>query len=159
MLFSKKEAYLWAVADGEVIPLEQVKDEAFASGILGEGFAIEPTAGTVYSPVAGTVESIADTKHAYTLLTDDGLDILVHVGIDTVELKGDGFLPMVRQGDRVKAGDVLLRADLELIRSRGYQATIPVVVTNPEKLKQFHVISSPRVMGGKTKAAEYQIQS
>lgn len=159
MLFSKKEAYLWAVADGEVIPLDQVKDEAFASGILGEGFAIEPSAGTVYSPVSGTVESIADTKHAYTLLTDDGLDVLVHVGIDTVELKGEGFLPMVQQGDHVKAGDVLLRANLELIRSQGYPLTIPVVVTNAETLKQFHVISSPQVIGGKSKAAKYQIQS
>lgn len=159
MLFSKKEAYLLAVTDGDIIPLEQVKDEAFASGILGEGFAIEPTAGTVYSPVAGTVESIADTKHAYTLLTDDGLDLLIHVGIDTVELKGNGFLPMVSQGDHVQAGDVLLRADLELIRSRGYPTTIPVVITTPEKLKSLHILSSPRVMGGKSKAAEYQIKS
>jgi PTS system beta-glucosides-specific IIC component len=159
MLFSKKERRLLAVTDGMLIPLSQVKDEAFSAGILGEGFAIEPTAGTIYSPAAGTVESISETKHAYTILTDDGLDILIHVGIDTVEMKGDGFLPMVAQGDRVKAGDVLLRADLDLIKKRGYPTTIPVLITNPEVLKELHVNSAPRVEGGQSNVAEYQIKS
>ena len=84
MLFQKKEKLILAVADGEAVPLNEVPDEAFSSGILGVGFAIAPTSGTVYSPVSGKIESITETRHAYTILTDDGLDVLVHVGIDTV---------------------------------------------------------------------------
>ena len=157
--FFKKDARLLAVADGKLIPLEQVADEAFSSGILGQGYAVEPTAGKIYSPADGTVESIADAKHAYTLLTDDGLDLLIHVGIDTVELHGEGFSPAVKEGDRVRAGDLLLHVDLPLIQSRGYATTVPVVITNPEMLKNLRLLSTQDVLGGKSNAAEYQIQS
>ena len=157
--FFKKETHLLAVADGKLIPLEQVADEAFSSGVLGQGFAIEPTAGRIYSPAHGTVESISDAKHAYTLRTDDGLDLLIHVGIDTVELHGDGFSPAVKEGDRVRTGELLLQVDIPLIRSRGYATTIPVVVTNPEALKHLRLLPVKDVLGGKSNAAEYQIQS
>ena len=157
--FFKKDARLLAVADGKLIPLEQVADEAFSSGILGQGYAVEPTAGRIYSPTGGTVESIADAKHAYTLLTDDGLDLLIHVGIDTVELHGEGFSPTVKEGDRVRAGDLLLQVNLSLIQSRGYATTVPVVITNPEVLKHLRLLSPQDVLGGKSNAAEYQIQS
>ena len=100
MIFKKKQVLL-AVTDGEAIPLSSVRDEAFASGMLGVGFAIEPSMGTVSSPVGGTVESVAETGHAYTIHTKDGLDILVHIGIDTVSLKGDGFLPMAKMMGRL----------------------------------------------------------
>ena len=159
MLFSKKSSYLLAVADGKVIPLSQVPDEAFASGILGQGFAIQPTAGTIFSPVDGTVDHISETHHAYTLLYKDGLDVLVHIGIDTVEMKGEGFLPMVAEGDRVKAGDVLARADLDLIRSRGFPTDIPVLITNPERLEHHAVTDSDTVTGGRSAVMEYRIKS
>ncbi|MBQ9131267.1 MAG: PTS glucose transporter subunit IIA [Clostridia bacterium] len=159
MLFSKFNARLLAVTDGNLLPLSQVPDQAFSSGILGQGYAIDPTAGTVYSPVSGTVDSIAETRHAYTILSEDGLDVLIHVGIDTVELKGEGFLPMVKIGDKVKAGDVLARADLDLIRSRGYATVIPVLITNPEALQGFRAAPAKTVTGGKSEALEYRIKS
>ena len=157
MLFSKKVSAFLAVADGEVIPLEKVPDEAFASGVLGVGFAVLPTSGTVYSPVSGRVESVTDTGHAYTILSEDGLDVLVHVGIDTVELKGEGFMPFAYPGKEIKAGDVLTRVDLEVLRQKEKPAHIPVLVTNPEKLAKFDV-SYGRVHGGKSRAMTYRIQ-
>ena len=156
-MFSKKNQVLLAVADGSVLPLAEVADEAFASGMLGQGIAIEPREGTVYSPIDGTVDSVTDTGHAYSICTEDGLDVLVHVGIDTVEMKGDGFLPMVKIGDRVKAGDVLLRADLDKIRAAGHPVTIPVLITNPERLRSFSCKGGADVIGGKSTVIEYRV--
>lgn len=157
MLFSKKEPALLAVADGVVVPLEQVPDEAFSSGVLGVGFAVLPETGAIHSPVSGRVESVADTGHAYTILSDDGLDILIHVGIDTVELKGEGFMPFAYAGKTVKVGEMLLRVDLELLRQRELSPHIPVLVTNPERLSKMD-ISYGSVHGGKSRVMTYRIQ-
>ena len=157
MLFSKKGPALLAVADGEVIPLEKVPDEAFASGVLGVGFAILPTSGIIHSPANGRVESITDTGHAYTLQTEDGLDVLIHVGIDTVELKGKGFLTLVHAGQAVKAGDVLARVELDVIREKGLNTHIPVLVTNPERLQK-HELTCGSARGGKTRVMTYRSQ-
>ncbi len=156
MLFQKNKKLL-AVANGSAIPLEKVPDDAFASGLLGEGAAIEPLDGTVYSPADGRIESITDSLHAYTILSDDGLDILIHIGIDTVELKGEGFLALVAVGDRVRAGDVIARVDLNLLRGKNYPTAIPVVITNPEaaSIKKRH---SGRVIGGSDALLQYQIK-
>ncbi len=142
MLFQKKSKNLIAVATGKVIPLSSVPDDAFSSGLLGEGFAIDPRSGTIYAPIDGKIESITDSLHAYTILSDDGLDVLIHIGIDTVELKGEGFLAMVKIGDRVKAGDVIARVDLNLLRGKNYPAVIPVVISNPE------MVDNQRLRGG-----------
>ena len=156
MQFRKKERILLAVADGHIHPLSEVPDEVFSQGILGIGFAVDPTAGTVYSPADGRVQSVTDTRHAVTLLTDDGLELLVHVGIDTVSLKGEGFLLMVSEGDRIRAGEVLLRVDLDLLRERGFSCMIPVVITNPEILKKTE-FSHTKARGGKSEAARYTL--
>ena len=155
MIFQKKEKVLLAVANGKAIPLSEVPDEAFASGILGIGFAIDPADGTVYSPVNGRVESITESHHAYTLISEDGLDILVHIGIDTVELKGEGFLPMVSVGDQVKAGDVLARVDLNILRGRNFPSVIPVLVTNPHQITVVK-IRTGSVNGGETAVMQYK---
>ena len=155
MLFQKKEKVLLAVANGKAIPLSEVPDEAFASGLLGGGFAIDPADGTVYSPVNGRVESITESHHAYTLISEDGLDILVHIGIDTVELKGEGFLPMVSVGDQVKAGDVLARVDLNILRGRNFPSVIPVLVTNPDQITVVK-IRTGSVNGGETAVMQYK---
>ena len=155
MIFQKKENVLLAVANGKAIPLSEVPDEAFSSGILGIGFAIDPSDGTVYSPVAGTVESVTESLHAYTVSSENGLDVLIHIGIDTVELKGEGFLAMVHEGDRVKAGDVLARVDLNLLHGRNFPALIPVVVTNPEQIENVK-IRTGRVIGGETAVMQYK---
>jgi glucose-specific phosphotransferase system IIA component len=158
MLFSKKEkeSALLAVADGEVVDLEKVPDEAFSSGVLGVGFAILPSSGVIHSPSAGKIESVTETGHAYTLLTEDGLDVLIHVGIDTVELKGEGFLTLVHEGQTVKAGDVLARVDLGVLRGKGLATHIPVLVTNPERLAK-HDVSYGSAQGGKSRAMTYHI--
>ena len=156
MLFSKKETALLAVATGRSIPLSEVPDEAFASGILGEGFAIDPIDGTVYSPVSGAVESIAESLHAYTLHSDDGLDVLVHVGIDTVELGGEGSLPAVSEGARVKAGEVLCRVDLNLLHGKNFPCVIPVVITNPEAA-ELRTVRACKTVGGQTAVLSYRL--
>ena len=156
MFLSKKEKSLLAVADGQAIPLSEVPDEAFASGILGVGVAIEPSGGTVCSPTDGVIESITETGHAYTIHSKDGLDILVHIGIDTVTLGGKGFLPMVKEGYRVKGGDVIARADLDAIRAAGLSTVIPVLITNPEVLEK----NEPQygdVQSGKSEILRYRL--
>lgn len=160
MLFqknTKKDAELLAVANGTAIPLSEVPDEVFASGMLGVGFAVNPTDGTVYSPVSGKIESITESKHAYTIQTDDGLDVLVHIGIDTVSLKGEGFLPMVKTGNRIKAGDILARVDLNLLHEKKHPTVIPVIVTNAEKISVKEVRTGA-VIGGKECILRYKIK-
>ena len=157
MLFSKKGASLLAVANGKAVPLASVPDDAFASGMLGDGFAILPSSGTVYAPISGQVESITESKHAYTLRSDDGLDVLIHIGIDTVSLKGEGFLPMVSEGDRVKAGDVIARVDLNLLRGKNYPTEIVVLISNPEAVE----IKKKRtgdVIGGESAVLDYKLK-
>lgn len=156
MLFSKKQKMMTAVANGKAIPLSEVPDEAFSSGILGVGFAIEPADGTIYSPVSGKIDSITDSRHAYTILSDDGLDVLVHIGIDTVELGGNGFLSMVSIGDTVKEGDVIARADLDVIRKAEKPTVIPVLVTNPDALGS-RDFTYGKVLGGKSEVMRYRL--
>ncbi len=135
MLFSKKQSCLSAVCAGKSMPLSKMSDEAFSSGMLGVGYAIDPTDGCFFSPVSGRVESIPHSKHAYTIQSDTGLDVLVHIGVDTVSLGGEGFESCVKEGTRVKTGDPLAKVDLSLIRSKGYSAMTAVLVTEPEKIE------------------------
>ncbi|MBQ8310807.1 MAG: PTS glucose transporter subunit IIA [Clostridia bacterium] len=135
MLFGKKTVSLCAPCTGMSVPLSEIPDEAFAGGMLGDGFGVEPSEGHFCAPVGGHVESVAEAKHAYTILTDEGLDVLVHIGVDTVRLNGEGFVPRVSAGQYVKTGDVIADADLELIRKKGLPTTVAVLVTNPEKIE------------------------
>jgi len=117
--------------EGRLIPMEQVPDEVFSGRIMGEGFAIEPTRGEVISPVDGTVTSfMADTRHAVGITAEDGAEVLIHVGIDTVKLGGSGFTGLVAQDDRVKAGQLLLEVDLEQIRAKVPSLVSPVILMN-----------------------------
>ena len=120
--------------NGEVISLDDCGDAVFASRALGEGVAVKPTDGTVAAPVSGTLTMVAGTGHAFGFKTDDGVEVLVHVGIDTVKLGGRGFDVRVAKGDRVAAGDLLAKADLGVITEAGYPTTTIVVVTNTKKL-------------------------
>ena len=115
---------------GTVIPLSEVEDSVFSTGMLGEGYAIEPTEGKVCAPFDGSVIMLFETKHAIGLRNDDGAEVLIHIGLDTVELHGEGFETFVQEGDRIAVGDVLVKFDKEFIRSKGYQLTTPVIVTN-----------------------------
>lgn len=115
---------------GSIMPLEQLPDEAFASGAMGKGVVINPTSGRLTSPVNGTVTTVFPTGHAIGLTSDEGVELLIHVGVNTVKLKGQYFEKQVKEGDRVKQGDLLLTFDVEGIRSAGFVVATPVIVTN-----------------------------
>lgn len=115
---------------GETVELSHIKDEAFSTGALGKGIAIQPIDGKVYAPANGTITILFPTLHAIGLTTENGTEILIHVGMDTVQLEGEGFMAHVKQGDKVVAGQLLLSVDLDVIRGKGYETITPVIVTN-----------------------------
>lgn len=120
-----------APLDGRLVDLRQVPDEVFAGKIMGDGFAIDPVNGEVVSPLNGTVTSfMADTRHAVGITSDEGLEVLIHIGINTVKLAGDGFVGLVGQNEKVLAGQPLLKVDLERIRDKVPSLVSPIVFTN-----------------------------
>lgn len=158
MLFGRKKnpnaGKVFAPAAGTVVPISEAPDKAFSEKIVGDGVAIVIEEGTIRSPVDGAVNNVADTLHAYGIETADGLELLVHVGINTVELSGQGFSCKVRNGQKVKKGDVLCEVDLGLLREKGYPLHTPVLITNADELKQI-IVKPGRAVGGETVVIEY----
>lgn len=134
----KREETIVAPLTGNVRSLENVPDPVFAQKMMGDGFAIEPTDGVVVSPIHGEVVQVFPTKHAVGLRSEGGLEILIHVGIDTVHMQGEGFEAYVKAGDRVKAGDLLLSFDLTLVQQKAKSSLTPVVITNGEVVNECH---------------------
>lgn len=132
---------LYAFCNGRAVELERVEDEVFAEGMLGKGVAIEPTEGKLYSPCAGVVENVFDTNHAINIVSDFGCEILLHIGLDTVTLKGKGFDVKVKAGDRVNKGELLCEFDIDAIRRAGLKATTPMVVCNSDAYTHIEVRS------------------
>ena len=128
-----KQELLVSPLKGEVKPLSEVKDAAFSSGALGKGIAIEPTEGKVFAPVDGVLTTFFPTGHALGITSNNGAEILIHVGMDTVQLEGKYFTPKAKQGDTVKAGDILLEFDMDAIKAEGYSLITPVIVTNSDQ--------------------------
>lgn len=133
-LFSRKKnrVVLLSPLSGKTVELSDVNDPTFAEKILGDGTAIIPYEGELCSPLDGVVESIAETSHAIAISGDNGAEVLMHIGIDTVELKGEGFSVKVSVGERVKAGDVLIDFDIDIIKSAGYETVTPIIITNSD---------------------------
>lgn len=150
------EHELKAVADGEAMPVSDVPDEVFASKALGDGVAVIVTDGRVYSPADGEISMIADTLHAYGISTDDGLELLVHIGINTVELKGAGFTPKVKEGERVKAGQLLCEVDMKLMGEKGYPMHTPILMTNGDECADIQLIPGKSVKAGQTTVITYR---
>lgn len=135
---------------GKVIALEKVNDPVFSSGAMGKGIAIEPTDNRVYAPFNGTIEFIADTKHAIGLLSEDGVEVLIHVGMDTVKMQGRGFNVKTSANSKVKAGDLLLEFDKNAIEKEGYSLITPVVITNADNYEDKALCINEEVKNGRT---------
>ena len=141
---------LVAVANGEVIAIEAVADPVFSGKMMGDGFAVEPTDGTIVSPVNGTIKSVFPTKHAIGIETKEGVEVLVHMGIDTVSLEGKPFSVKVKEGDQVQAGQVLAQVDLEALQQADKKATMIVVFTNMDKIQAFELTQKGSQQSGNT---------
>ena len=143
-----KTISLKAVEDGRTIPMDEVNDQTFAQELLGPGIAIVPSNGTVVSPINGTIATVMDTKHAVCIQGEDGLELIVHAGLDTVELNGKYYQTYKEIGDQVKAGDVLLEFDLEEITKAGYDVTTTIVITNLGDYKITKCLTGQQVKAG-----------
>lgn len=151
-LFSKakeKEVTVVAPLSGELLPIEEVPDPMFAQKIVGDGVAIQPTEGVLVAPVKGKVVHLASTLHAVGLLSDEGLEILCHIGIDTVKLEGKGFAAHVSAGDQVKPGDKLISFDKQLIEQAGFPTITPVIITNGDKVAKNKPVTQGTVQAGR----------
>lgn len=137
-----------APVSGLVIPLTAVDDKVFSSGIVGQGFAIMPDEGRVYSPVDGNIASTFASGHAIGISSDRGAEVLIHVGINTVQLEGQHFQMQVKEGDIVKKGQLLLTFDLDEIKKAGYDTVTPVIVTNSEAWRELRISDNPHSRPG-----------
>ena len=145
--------------DGRVIPLEEVPDEVFAEKVLGDGAAVIPENGNIYSPIDGEIVSIPESLHAYGIRSDAGVEMIVHFGLETVNLKGEGFSPKVKVGDRVKAGQLLCTADMDFLKSKGINTVTPVLVTDGAEEGSFSVKTGEIRHGEEIMTAEISVDA
>lgn len=145
---NQKGEILTAPMTGQVVPLEDVKDEVFSSGMMGDGVGILPTDGKVYAPVSGEVTVAMSSNHAVGITSENGAEILIHVGIDTVEMNGEGFVSHVQKGDQIKEGDLLLEADLNAIKEHNYDTTTMFIITNTPDYQEVNVKNIETVTHG-----------
>ena len=143
-----KEEELVAPINGQVVPLSDVKDEVFSSGSMGKGIAIEPQEGKVCSPLDGEVVMVFPTGHAIGLKSTNGAEVMIHIGMDTVELEGKGFTTLVKKGQAVKKGDPLIKFDMEAIKKAGFKLTTPIVVTNSNEYQEITAIADGTITIG-----------
>ena len=135
-LNKKRGEMLKAPLAGKAIPMSEVSDPTFGQEILGKGVAIIPSVGKVVAPIDGTVEMIFDTKHAISMSSDSGIQLIIHVGLDTVTLKGEPFTTHVEAGQKVKAGDLMLEFDIDAIKAAGLETITPLVICNSDEYKE-----------------------
>lgn len=140
-----KAQEIGAPLTGKTIPLNQVKDDTFATGVLGRGVAIEPTEGKVYAPFDGKIETVPDSRHALGLCSDAGVELLIHVGLETVRLEGKHFTCHVTEGQRIRKGELLLEFDLKAIRAEGFDTVTPVIVTNADNYAEILPVEGKNV--------------
>lgn len=133
-MFKSKTVKVVAPMDGHLIALEDVPDQVFSKNLVGEGMAIEPTSGTVVAPVSGKISRIFSTSHAFSITTSSGLEVMVHIGLDTVELHGEGFTVLKQEGDEVTVGTPIIRVDKALLIERGKPTVTPVVLSSEKKM-------------------------
>lgn len=135
MFKRKKENIVYATQTGQVLPIEEISDSVFAQKALGDGVFIKPVNEKVYAPIAGRLKVVSDSKHAYGIVGQDGIELLVHVGIDSVDLDGEGFTTYVKTGDKVKAGALLCEIDFHVFEKANISTETAIVITNGDKFK------------------------
>jgi len=137
MFFKKKNEEIYSPSAGTVIELEKVEDPVFSQKIMGDGFSVKPSSSEVFSPVEGVISNIFPTKHAIGVKTKNGLEILIHIGINTVELNGEGFNIFAKEGNSVTPQTKLVEIDPEILKKNGYSSDIMVIITNMDKVNKF----------------------
>lgn len=145
MLFGRsKKVQLIQPFAGKIVGLSEVPDEMFAQKMLGDGFAVEPSEDSfdVVAPISGTLLKVFGTLHAFAMKSDEGLEVLVHIGLETVELKGEGFTEIAHTGDRVEAGSPVIHVNAAQVKAAGYNLVTPVVLTNPAQVKSIDINST-----------------
>ncbi|MDR2662853.1 MAG: PTS glucose transporter subunit IIA [Treponema sp.] len=147
---------VYATQNGTALAITEMPDEVFAGKVLGDGICILPDDGKVYAPVDGMVESADDTGHAYGIAADDGADIMIHIGVDTVELAGAGFKRLVKPGQSVKAGELICDVDLEAVKKAGYPVHTALLLSNGEFFAITGTAADSPVLAGKTAAFRYK---
>lgn len=156
-LFGKKkkitEEQIFASVDGQFVAIEEVPDPTFAQKMMGDGVAIQPANGNVVAPIEGEVISVFPTKHAVGLRGRSGIELLIHIGIETVSMNGEGFEAHVKAGDKVKPGQPLITFDLDLVNEKAVSSVIPMVVTNMERVDSFEKASVTDLKAGETTLA------
>ncbi len=158
-IFNKQNSLaIYAPMTGELIDLTELEDPVFSEKMVGDGVAIEPNENIVLSPVKGKITLLFPTRHAVGIETDEGLEILIHLGIDTVELKGEGFKAFVKVGDRVNVGDKLLEMNIEIVQNKGKSTHTPVLITNMEKVKELKIMHRDDVKAGKDIIMEIKLK-
>lgn len=156
-IFKKNTSKIVAPTNGTFVPLTEIPDPAFAQKLVGDGFGINGSDDVVCSPVKGEVAAVFDTKHAVAITTEDGLELLLHVGIDTVKLEGEGFEVFVKEGDAVEVGQKVLTIDRKLVEERGYNPMCCTLITNYEDLKELKISpASATLVAGETQVATYK---
>ncbi|AMQ06992.1 PTS glucose transporter subunit IIA [Sporosarcina sp. FSL K6-1540] len=146
-LFKKSKLQIFAPINGEIIPLDQVPDPVFSQKMLGEGVAIMPKKGSIHAPIDGTVILVSDTKHAIGLRSSDGTEILIHIGLETVSLKGNGFTVLVKAGDAVSVGQSLIEVDWDYISEHAKSIITPIVITNSAERNVKCEVAKEGIMG------------
>lgn len=144
-----KEVNIYAPLSGEIVNIEDVPDVVFSEKIVGDGVAIRPNGDTIVAPVNGTIGKIFETNHAFSIESDDGVELFVHFGIDTVELKGEGFVRVAEEGQTVKAGDPVIKFDLALLEAKAKSVLTPVVISNMDEISNL-VKKSGEVVAGQS---------
>ncbi|KAJ49950.1 glucose-specific phosphotransferase system IIA component [Clostridium tetanomorphum] len=155
--FVRKNFSIMAPVDGKAVDLEEVADGVFSNKVAGEGIAIQPTGDVIVAPADGKLSLIFKTNHAFGMVLDNGVEVLVHIGIDTISLDSNGFKPIAKEGDIVKAGEQIIEIDREFILSKGYSLITSVIITNSDELKEIQCNINIDVKAGQDVVIRYKL--
>ncbi|WP_078428596.1 PTS sugar transporter subunit IIA [Alkalihalobacterium alkalinitrilicum] len=153
------EEVLYSPMNGTYVKMENVPDPTFAQKMIGDGFAVEPTDGIVVSPIKGEVIQVFPTKHAIGIRSVGGAEVLIHIGIETVNMKGEGFEVFVKEGDKVEKGAKLVEVSIDLVKEKAVSTITPVVITNFDQVKSINVEPAGQVVAGETQVAIFSMKT